>query len=272
MAVTSTLLYGVNSKGKGELSTLLGVAIFVGLLFLGGCSAGQDSGLIAEREEKHFQRAQRKLREGDNERALVGFLKVIDKRKEAPESHLEAGRLYLTHVGDPIEAIHHFRKYLVHKPNSPHAESVEQLINTAQKDFARQLPGQPFQNDLDRLDLMELLKQAQQENVKLKRDLLRARKTIAQLEKSQTIRSSAALSPPRSYNSEGLGQSSRQSDFTNAASVPKTYTVEAGDTLTKISTKVYGVSSRWRDIYVANRDIMPNENALKIGQVLKIPR
>lgn len=262
----------------GIMRNMRGVVLILGLLLLAGCLGDKDSGLIAEREEKHFQRAQRKLREGDNERALVGFLKVIDKRKEAPESHLEAGRLYLTDIGDPIEAIHHFRKYLEYKPNSPHVQSVKQLINTAQKDFARQLPGQPFKNDLDRLDLMELLKQTQKENVKLKRDILRARKRIAALQQALSVPtkgSSTVLSTPSFSNPKeaaSISQQRRKSNFKNRSlSVPETYTVKAGDTLTRISTRVYGTPSRWRDIYVANRDTMPNENALKIGQVLRIP-
>jgi len=34
---------------------------------------------------------------------------------------------------------------------------------------------------------------------------------------------------------------------------------------------VYGTPSRWIDIYQANRDRLANENALKVGQELRIP-
>jgi nucleoid-associated protein YgaU len=51
-----------------------------------------------------------------------------------------------------------------------------------------------------------------------------------------------------------------------------TYIVKAGDTLQKIASVVYGKSSRWNDIYLANKDRIGAPNApLKVGTQLKIP-
>jgi LysM repeat protein len=47
-----------------------------------------------------------------------------------------------------------------------------------------------------------------------------------------------------------------------------TYTVEAGDNLTKIGEK-YGLT--WQQIYDANRDIISNPDLIHPGQELKIP-
>ena len=52
-------------------------------------------------------------------------------------------------------------------------------------------------------------------------------------------------------------------------SVPRKYTVKAGDSLWKIAQEVYGDSSKWKLIQKAN-DIK-NTEALKIGRVLIIP-
>ena len=41
--------------------------------------------------------------------------------------------------------------------------------------------------------------------------------------------------------------------------------VVEGDTLTKISRKYYGSSSRWEDILKANRDIVKDEKSLVVG-------
>jgi|SRR5580658_2434484 LysM repeat protein len=49
----------------------------------------------------------------------------------------------------------------------------------------------------------------------------------------------------------------------------KTYVVAEGDTLTKISRKFYGTSSRWADILKANHGV--NENSLVVGSTLTIP-
>jgi LysM repeat protein len=47
-----------------------------------------------------------------------------------------------------------------------------------------------------------------------------------------------------------------------------TYTVEAGDNLSKIGEK-YGIS--WKQIYDANRDIISDPDMIHPGQELKIP-
>jgi len=54
-----------------------------------------------------------------------------------------------------------------------------------------------------------------------------------------------------------------------AVSVPRKYTVKAGDNLWKIAEEVYGDSGKWKLIQKAN-DIK-NTEALKIGRVLIIP-
>jgi nucleoid-associated protein YgaU len=50
------------------------------------------------------------------------------------------------------------------------------------------------------------------------------------------------------------------------------HVVAKGDTLQSISLRYYGTRSRFRDIYAANRDVMPNEGTLRIGMELKIPQ
>lgn len=56
-----------------------------------------------------------------------------------------------------------------------------------------------------------------------------------------------------------------------AASAERKHTVAAGDTLSSISKKYYGTDAKWKLIYNANREHIPNENQLKVGVVLTIP-
>ncbi len=51
----------------------------------------------------------------------------------------------------------------------------------------------------------------------------------------------------------------------------RTYTVQPGDTLGKISIKFYGNSRRYMDIYNANRDILSSPSNVAVGQQLVIP-
>ncbi|MBS0661801.1 MAG: LysM peptidoglycan-binding domain-containing protein [Verrucomicrobia bacterium] len=49
------------------------------------------------------------------------------------------------------------------------------------------------------------------------------------------------------------------------------HTVARGDTLFSLAQRYYGNRSRWRDIFEANRDVLPKEDALRVGMELRIP-
>jgi nucleoid-associated protein YgaU len=51
----------------------------------------------------------------------------------------------------------------------------------------------------------------------------------------------------------------------------RTYTVVAGDSLSKIAQREYGDASRWQRIYEANRGTISNPNLIHPGQVLNLP-
>jgi nucleoid-associated protein YgaU len=61
-----------------------------------------------------------------------------------------------------------------------------------------------------------------------------------------------------------------------AASTPDitahTYVVRPGDTLSKIAADLLGDSGAFMDIFNANRDQLTDPNAIRPGQVLKIPQ
>jgi len=53
--------------------------------------------------------------------------------------------------------------------------------------------------------------------------------------------------------------------------VERFHVVAEGETLTRISMRYYGTSTRWEEIYDANRDVLKGQNALRPGQRLRIP-
>lgn len=275
---------------------ILGIITGLGLvmtLALVTCNQSNNITLVEETQEKHYQRGLRLLKEGREQEALSAFLKVIEKRHDAPEANLEVGRLYLNYIEDPIAAIYHFRKYLEYCPNSEQAPAVRQLIDTARKQFARSLPGQPYQDEMERIDLLKILEQTREENAKLKKKLAIAKERFEEAKTILGPQSAAKLA--RLLGQQGLEGSSvsnnstinkiemhpvvtrppvsaqNTSSLNSTTSKVSTYTVEPGDTLSKISQKVYGSSTRWKEILAANPDILPNPNSLKPGQVLKIP-
>jgi nucleoid-associated protein YgaU len=51
----------------------------------------------------------------------------------------------------------------------------------------------------------------------------------------------------------------------------KTYTVVAGDTLSKVAKHYYGDANKYMKIFEANKDQLKDPNMIKVGQVLRIP-
>lgn len=58
---------------------------------------------------------------------------------------------------------------------------------------------------------------------------------------------------------------------TTPAPAERSYTVESGDSLSRIAKAQYGKASKWRAIYDANRDQIDDPDLIQPGQVLKIP-
>ncbi len=57
----------------------------------------------------------------------------------------------------------------------------------------------------------------------------------------------------------------------SAAPAEKTYTVEKGDTLSKIAKEFYGNANEYMKIFNANRDQLKDPDKIQVGQVLRIP-
>jgi nucleoid-associated protein YgaU len=61
------------------------------------------------------------------------------------------------------------------------------------------------------------------------------------------------------------------SEVVTPAQAQQTYTVEKGDTLSKIAKHFYGNANEYMIIFDANRDQLKDPDKIQIGQVLKIP-
>lgn len=261
---------------------------------LAGCADNDRLSYTSETDDPNFQKG-RALKDTRRQEALSAFLKVIERRgDDAPESHLEAGLLYHTHINDPLSALYHFKKYLALRPNSPQAPLVRQRVDAAIRDFARTLPAQPLDNQLERVELIAAMDRLKKENDLLKEqlaDLRGARLAVPaggvgnaegsagtaapglnlQLNSTPTVRAR-----PPSVSAPPLIAPANQRPATtavaaNPAASGRRHTVQAGDTLSKLSQQYYGTRAKWRDIYAANRGVMKSETDLRIGMELKIP-
>jgi tetratricopeptide (TPR) repeat protein len=250
---------------------LLGAALFT----WNACSPRVEP--VPESDERAFRRGKSLLREGRRDEALAAFMAVIDSRQDAAESHLEAGLLFLNHLKDPIPAIYHFQRYLGLKPGAEESDLVRELVTTAKKEFARSLPGEPFAPQVERHDLLRRLEELQKENLELRQQLVnlnaRLQNSEAALHEARGVALQQRREPAPGQIAPIVIESGR-AGATGAAdsrTQARSYTVQAGDTLSRISQQMYGTSGRWAEIFEANRDQLPSPNALRPGQVLRIP-
>ena len=276
------------------------------LIFGAGCGGGDGLTSSAETDDPLYQQSQQLKKQGRNSEALSGLLKVIEKRGEqpSPESHLDAGLIYREHIKDPVEAIHHFRKFLDLAPNSPKASLVRQQIDSARRELFRSMPGRPSDEPAARFGAQDTIDRLQRENEEMRAELGRPRGggpapflrtsrgpvEVAEPAPAPTGGGSAALkiapmppglapqsvvSQPSAPQPTGVRQPPMKPGTAPNRSVAnqptgKRHAVSAGDTLFSIGRK-YGVKPE--AIVAVNRDVLPSGmgTPLRPGMELKIP-
>jgi nucleoid-associated protein YgaU len=98
----------------------------------------------------------------------------------------------------------------------------------------------------------------------------------------QEVRRTGSVSAAAERPSGGAGER-KKADFSDvragsSTTAPaagereeRTYTVVAGDSLSKIAKRFYGDANQWKRIFEANRDQIQNPDLIHPGQVLRIP-
>lgn len=211
-----------------------------------GCSRG-----VAWLDQKDqslplVQRAAERVAEGDIESAVRLYRKALEQEPNAARAHLDLAFLLQEHRKDYIGAIYHYRCYLELRPDAEKKDLVEERIRLAEQLFAADVLGP------SRMSAKVAALERENETLKVRLQDLSSRIM-------STRRPDARPAPA------GTGA---------VASKPEpvtTYRVKRGDTLSSIATDVYGDGNRWKDIQVANSDILGNSSQVRVGQVLVIP-
>jgi tetratricopeptide (TPR) repeat protein len=273
--------------------------LLIAALGLAGCGGGDKGPLIGETDEHLYQEAKQLERQGRYAEALLRYNRLIEKRggQAAPESHLDAGNILLEQIHDPVEAIHHFTKYLELQPNAgQRAQLVRERIATAKREFARTLPSSPAGlMTMSPADADEIAR-LQAENAELRARLQtlvgggaapvppragravtftipEAPKPAAPVNRAPTVDESPLTMAPSSPAApdRSVAPPAPAAATKAPAAGRRTHTVAEHETLYGISTRYYGNGRHVDEIIQANRDVLPSAAALKPGMVLKIP-
>jgi len=237
-------------------SVTLSLVLMTSVLLFVGCDDNKDTGArTVELDDPEFRQGLTYGKQHESRRALECFLRVIDTRKGAAESHLEAGRMYID-LKEPLPAIYHFKEYIRLKPTSEQSKIVRQMIKTAEKLYLEQIPCRPLEPDaVGTTDQYAQLQKLKSENERLKRE-------VSELSRINKV-------------SEAPVTNSTTTSTKVTSTVPKsstTYIIKAADTLSSISRKFYGTDSRKTEIFNANKTKIKNPSKLVVGMTIEIPQ
>ncbi|MDR0534881.1 MAG: LysM peptidoglycan-binding domain-containing protein [Puniceicoccales bacterium] len=249
-----------------------------------------------ETEDPAFKEAIR-IRKSHPDKALQLFLRVIRERARfngpeslTPQSHLNAGEIYLNRQNG-IYAAYHFKEYGRTAPSPAEKRASEIKIRQTQPLLSRRGIPNGGVNQEDYQRLMERCRELELVDARLREAIRRLESEKRALAAAgagvwagpATVANAGSKTPTPVAPSPSRGQVLPQEAFNpalppppipgRAVPIPATYTVVKGDTLFRISAKVYGNGSHFPKIIEANRDKLKNRNTrLQEGWVLRIPR
>jgi LysM repeat protein len=216
------------------------VWVCLSIFFLCGL-AGCDR-LGNSRYTQLMQDAENKSAQGDFERAVNLYEAALDDSPRGAEVHYRLALLYDDKLNDPVNALHHFKRYVALSPNGPHAKDVKESIK---RDEIAALTALSGDSVITRAEAARL----RNENLTLHKQMEERAASRTALEKLEAINA-------RKAGSKKAGQ---------------TYVVQSGDTLFSISRKFYKSPKRWKAILEANKKDIRNPKDLTVGQTLVIP-
>jgi tetratricopeptide (TPR) repeat protein len=203
------------------------------LLLLAGCER-----MVTSRHARTVKEADWKAAQGDYLWAVNLYESALDGTPQSSEVHFKLALLYDDKLNDPINALHHFKRYLVLNPEGSHASEVRDFMHRDEVALGTSLSGDSV---VSRAEAARL----RNENLNLHRQIDEGRPR-------------PVATKPASRHKAKL------EDF-------QTYTVQEGDTLASISRRFYKTSKRWQEIRDANEKKIDDPDNLKAGQKLKIP-
>ena len=236
--------FGFRSKVERRVvSAGLALLLFFSLGMFAACNR-----MIIPREVELRKQGDAKAAEGNFAEAINLYEAALNGTPDSADVHYKLGLIYDDKLNDPLDALHHFKRFLALQPAGKRAEEVKRFMKRDELALSTSLAGDSM---VPRSDLARLTN----ENLSLRQQL--GERWAAE----KLARAAAKNSPPPksapNKKEEGSG--------------PRNYTVQPGDTLASIARKFYKSSARWPRIMEANSKTISKPGDLKPGQTLVIP-
>lgn len=220
---------------------ILALLVLLGIGSGAGCGGG-DSAERREARDRYLRRAEAAKQAQDVDGAIALCEQALERRPRLALAHRELGLMLDNYRQDYVAALYHYRRYLQLRPDSPNRADVEALIQRCRLSYAAQIAESPAE---------------------VKRDLQARDERIRNLElEAAALREKAAGTPAPVPPPPPAAA---------AVAASRTHVVQAGENLGTISTRYYGTPAKWKNIFNANRDKVPDANNLRVGTRLVIP-
>ena len=176
--------------------------------------------MITPRNTQLVKEADAKSAQGDFLWAINLYEAALDGTPESAEIHYKLALIYDDKMNDPLNALHHFKRYLTLNPTGKRADDVKKFMKRDEVALATTLSGDSV---LTRAEATRL----RNENLSLRRQL--------EARWSKTDATTPKKTPTRHSDSEKTKKKHG-----------RTYVVKRGDTLVSISRRFYKSSGRWK--------------------------
>ena len=201
--------------------------------------------MMTPRNAQLVKDADAKSSQGDYLGAISLYEAALDGTTRTVEIHYKLALLYDDKLNDPLNALHHFKRYLMLNPSGARAGEVKDFMKRDEIALLTNLSGDSVVT--------------RAEAARLRNENLSLRKQIEE----RALKARASEEEPQKHTrmeTSGLRKAGGQ-----------TYVVKPGDTLFSISRKFYKSPSRWKQIRDANKGTVDNAGKLQPGQTLTIP-
>lgn len=220
------------------------LSVLLSLVGLSGCNR-----MITSREVQLAKDADAKAADGSYSEAINLYEAALDGRADSADVHYKLALIYDDKLNDPLNALHHFKRFLALEPSGKRSQEVKRFMKRDELTLLTNLTG----------DSMV----PRSEVVRLNNENLSLRKQISERWAQQKTTAGTDRSESRAKN--------KPNEKIKRTGKERSYTVQPDDTLASISRKFYKSSARWQRILDANADQLSKPSDLKPGQTLVIP-
>src|SRR5438045_4282602 len=135
--------------------------------------------MMTPRHAQQLKDAESKAAAGDVPRAISVYESALEDRPGHAEVHYKLALLYDDKMNDPLNALHHFKRYLIIAPNGARANDVKSFVKRDEVALLTSLSGDAL---ISRAEATRL----RNENLSLRKDLdeARGRAHVATMEQS----------------------------------------------------------------------------------------